>query len=81
MGVIYSWVASSFALNRIFFPANEEATVRTKQPIRSQSLFKVKIAGKWKAKSFIRQILQFSFPKLLSPPPKKEVDEFNLNPA
>ena len=37
-----------FALNRIIFPANEEATLRTKQPIRFQGLFKVTnvIAGK-----------------------------------
>ena len=37
-----------FALNRIFFSANEEATLKTKQPIRFQGLFKVKneIAGK-----------------------------------
>ena len=37
-----------FALNCIFFPANEEATLKTKQPIRLQGLFKVtnQIAGK-----------------------------------
>ena len=37
-----------FALNRIFFSANEEATLKTKQPIRFKGLFKVKnqIAGK-----------------------------------
>ena len=29
-----------FALNRIFFPANEEATPKTKQPIRFQGLLK-----------------------------------------
>ena len=31
-GAIYSWIALSFALNRIFFSANENGTV--KQPIR-----------------------------------------------
>ena len=31
---IYSQMAPIFALNRIFFPANEEATQKTKQPIR-----------------------------------------------
>ena len=31
----------NFALNRIFFLANEEATLKTKQPIRFQGLFKV----------------------------------------
>ena len=37
-----------FALNRIIFPANDEATLKTKQPIRFQGLFKVTnvIAGK-----------------------------------
>ena len=37
-----------FALNHIFFPANEQATLKTKQPIRFQGLFKVtnQIAGK-----------------------------------
>ena len=30
---IYSRIAPFFALNRIFFPANEEATLKTKQPI------------------------------------------------
>ena len=37
-----------FALNRIIFPANDEATMKTKQPIRFQGLFKVTnvIAGK-----------------------------------
>ena len=37
-----------FALNSIFFPANEEVTLKTKQPIRFQGLFKVtnQIAGK-----------------------------------
>ena len=31
---IYSQMAPIFPLNRIFFPANEEATQKTKQPIR-----------------------------------------------
>ena len=30
---IYSRIAPFFALKRIFFPANEEATLKTKQPI------------------------------------------------
>ena len=41
IGAIYSRISSFFALNRIFFLANEEATLKTKQPIRFQSLFKV----------------------------------------
>ena len=50
-----------FALNRIFFPANEEATLKTKQPIRFQDFFKVteQIAGKWKTKSIMWQICNF----------------------
>ena len=72
IGAIYSQIAPFFALNRIFFPANEEVTLKTKQPIRFQGLFKVtnQIAGKWKTKSIIWQILQLSFPKLLFLPPK-----------
>ena len=64
IGAIYSRIAPFFALNRIFFPANEEVTLKTKQPIRFQGLFKVtnQIAGKWKTKSIISQILQLLFP-------------------
>ena len=56
-----------FFSNHIFFPANEEATLKTKQSIRFQGLFKVtnQTAGKWKTKSIMWQILQFLFPKLL----------------
>ena len=48
IGATYSRIAPFFALNRIIFPANEEATLKTKQPIRFQGLFKVTnvIAGK-----------------------------------
>ena len=65
-GAIYSRIAPYFALNRIFFPANEEATLKTKQPIRFQGLFKVtnQIAGKWKTKSIMWKILQLLIPKL-----------------
>ena len=74
--VIYSWIALFFALNRIFFPANEEATLQTKRPIRLQGLFKVtdQIAEKWKTKSIIWQILQLLFPKVLLFSPKKWVN-------
>ena len=73
IGAIYSRIAPFFALNRIFFPANEEATLKTKQPIRFQGLFKVtnQIAGKWKTKSIMWQILQLLFPKLLFFLPQK----------
>ena len=64
IGAIYSQIAPFFALNRIFSPANEEATLKTKQPIKFQGLFKVtnQIAGKWKTKSIMWQILQLLFP-------------------
>ena len=73
IGAIYSRIAPFFALNRIFSPANEEATLKTKQPIRLQGLFKVtdQIAGRWKTWSIMWQILQLLFPKLLFFPPKK----------
>ena len=79
---IYSQIAPFFALNRIFFPANEVATLKTKQPIRFQGLFKVtrQIAGKWMTKSVMRQILQLLFQKLLFIAPPK-MDEFNFRPA
>ena len=53
--VIYSQIVPFFALNHIFFPANEEATLKTKQPIRFQGLFEViyQIVGKWKTESII----------------------------
>ena len=72
IGAIYSRIAPFFALNRIFSPANEEATLKTKQPIRLQGLFKVtdQIAGRWKTWSIMRRILQLLFPKLLFFPPK-----------
>ena len=48
VGAIYSRITTFFALNHIFFPANEQATLKTKQPIRFQGLFNVanQIAGK-----------------------------------
>ena len=69
---IYSRIAPFFALNRIFFPANEKATLKTKQPIRFQGLFKVTnlIGGKWKTKSIMWQILQPLFPNSCFSPPK-----------
>ena len=47
-GAIYSRIAPFFALNRIFFLANAQATLKTKQAIRFQSLFKItnQISGK-----------------------------------
>ena len=73
IGAIYSWITPFFVLNHIFFPANEEATLKTKQPIRFQGLLKItnQIAGKWKTMSIMRQVLQLLFPKVLFFPPKK----------
>ena len=81
IGAIYSRIAPFFALNRIFFPANEEATLKTKQPIRFQGLFKVtnQIAGKCETKSIMCQILLLLFPKPIFSSPK--IDEFNFKPA
>ena len=52
----------------IFFAANEEATLKTKQPSRFQSLFKI-------TDQIAEKILQLLFPKLLLFPPK--MDEFS----
>ena len=73
IGAIYSWIAPFFVLNRIFFLANEKATLKTKQPIRFQGLFKIinQVARKWKTKSIMWQIWWLLFPKLLIFPPKK----------
>ena len=81
VGAIYSRIAPFFALNRIFFPANED-TITTKQPIRFQGLFKVtnQLARKWKTKSILWQILQLLFSKLLYFSPQK-MNEFNFKPA
>ena len=74
-------IRTIFALNLIFFPANEQASLKSKQPIRFQGLFKVtnQIAGKWKTKSivanfatFVSKLLFFSF---------QNMDEFNFKPA
>ena len=52
----------------------------SKQPIRCQGSFKVinQIAGKWKTKSIMWQILQLFFPKLLLPPPPHPPKWMNL---
>ena len=83
-GAIYSRIAPFFALNRIFFPTNEQATLKTKQPIRFQGLFRVtnQISGKWKTKSIKWQILQLLFANSYFPlPPIKNGHEFNFRPA
>ena len=84
IGSIYSRIAPFFALNRIFFPAKEEATLKTKQPTRFQGLYKVtnQITGRGKTKSIMWQILPHGGENLAnSPPPqKKKKNEFNFKP-
>ena len=73
IGEIYSQITPFFALNRIFFSANE-TTLKTKQPIRFQGLFKVtnQIAGKWKTKSIsCGKFCNFCFQNSYPPPQKK----------
>ena len=70
-----------FAVNRIFFPSNGEATLKTKRPIRFQGLFKVtdQIAGKCKTEYHVANFATFvSKPLNFSP---QKVDKFNFRPA
>ena len=75
IGAIYSWITPFFVLNHIFFPANEEATLKTKQPIRFQGLLKItnQIAGKRKMKDNKYHEANFAtfVSKSLIFPPKK----------
>ena len=57
---------TKFCFKFVFFTANEEATLKTKQPIRFQGLLKI-----------TNQIAGNSY----SPPPQKKMDEFNFKPA
>ena len=69
IGMFHSQIAPFFALTCIFFPANKETTLKTKQPARFQGLLKVtnQITGKWKTKSimcnFCFQNSYFFFPQ------------------
>ena len=74
ISAIYSRIAPFFALNRIFFPANEEATLKTKQPIRFQGLFKVtSFQGLFKVTNqFVSKTIIFFTQKM---------DGYNLKPA
>ena len=65
-------MAPFFVLNRIFFPAKEEATLKAKQPIRFQGLFTVtnQIAGKMKDKEYHMASFATFVSKTLTPPPK-----------
>ena len=74
VGAICEYIAPFFALNRILFPANEEATLKTKQAIRFQGLFKAtnQISGKWKTTSVVANFATFVFKTLIPPPPQKK---------
>ena len=65
IGAIYSRIAPFFALIASFSQPMPQPTLKTKQAIRFQGLFKVthQIAGKWETKSIMWQILQRLFPK------------------
>ena len=78
IGVFHSQIAPFFALNRIFFPANEEATLKTKQPARFQGLLKVtnQITGKWKTKSIM---CNFCFQNSYFFPPKNRWIQFQTS--
>ena len=56
-----------FCFKSHLFPSQWAGHTKTKQPIRFQGLFNVanQIAGKWKTKSIMWQILQLLFSKLL----------------
>ena len=63
-----------FCLKSHLFSANE-TTLKTKQPIRFQGLFKVtnQIAGKWKTKSIsCGKFCNFCFQNSYPPPPQKK---------
>ena len=87
IGAIYSRVAPFFALNCIFFPANEEATLKTKQLTRFQGLFKVtnQIAWKWKTEYHVANFATIVSKLLISPspppPPPTKMDECNFKLA
>ena len=76
---IYQRIASFFALNRIFFPANEKATLKTKLPIRFQGFFKEnnQIAGKWKKKSIVANFATFVSKTVIPHPPNKWMNQIS----
>ena len=74
IGAIYSRIAPFFALNRIFFPANEEATLKTKQPIRFQGFLKVtnQLQENERQRVPCDKFCNFCFPNSYFFPPKIE---------
>ena len=80
IGAIYSRIAPFFALNCIFFPANE-ATLKRKQPIRFEGLFKVTNQENERQRVSCGKFCNFCLQNSYSPPPKKKMDDFNYRPA
>ena len=70
-----------FALNRIFFQANEQATLKTKQPIRFQGLFRVtnQIAGNERQSVSCGKFCNFCFQNSYFFPLK--MDKCNFKPV
>ena len=81
IGAIYSRIAPFFALNRIFFPAYEEATLKTKQPIRFQGFFKItnRLQENERQRVSCDKFCNFCFQN--SYPPPQKLDVFNFRPA
>ena len=79
IGVFHSQIAPFFALTCIFFPANEETTLKTKTTSQISRLVKSNQSNyrKMKDKEYHVQLL---FPKLLLFFPPK-MDEFNFKLA
>ena len=71
IGAIYSRIAPFFALNCIFFPANE-ATLKRKQPIRFEGLFKVTNQENERQRVSCGKFCNFCLQNSYSPPPKKK---------
>ena len=85
IGAIYSRIAPFFALNRIFFPAYEEATLKTKQPIGFQGFFKItnRLQENERQRVSCDKFCNFCFQNSYFPPPpqKKKLDVFNFRPV
>ena len=77
----WTQICVQFALNCIFFPANKEATLKTKQPIRFQGLFEViyQIAGNERQRVSCSKFCNFCFQNSYFFPQK--MDEFNFKSA
>ena len=65
----YSRIALFLTLNYIFFPANEQATLQTKQPIRFPGLFKVpiKLQENERQRVSCSEFCNFCFQTLINP--------------